>query len=321
MPEELKSAYLFSGNNRPRIEEALQRLRERFGRDAVERFQAAEASGEEVVAACNTSGLFSGDGRALIVEGVERWKAADVRALGSYLESPAPGTVLVLVAGQLKRDSALAMAVGRHGQVISYDLAKGELPGWIASQLRERGVSIGHDAARALVTLVGEDAGELAGEIDKLASWADGQEIDEEAVELLVPPRGEVAPFGLTEAWGRRDRRGVLAAYEVMLERSSDPRSSVQARMAAMLASHVGKVRACQRLAAAGVRPRDAAAKLGMHPYAAERAFAHARTYSEAELRAAIVRLSELDLAIKGESRLPGDLELERALIDLTAPE
>ena len=84
--------------------------------------------------------------------------------------------------------------------------------------------------------------------------------------------------------------------------------------------NHVGRVRACQTLAAEGVRPRDAAAKLKLHPYAAEKAFAHAANYEPEELADAVVRLAELDLALKGGSRLAGDLELERALVDVTPP-
>jgi hypothetical protein len=33
-----------------------------------------------------------------------------------------------------------------------------------------------------------------------------------------------------------------------------------------------------------------------------------------------MVRLAELDLALKGGSRLAGDLELERALVEITRP-
>jgi len=33
-----------------------------------------------------------------------------------------------------------------------------------------------------------------------------------------------------------------------------------------------------------------------------------------------MVRLAELDLALKGNSRLPGELEFSRALVDLTRP-
>jgi DNA polymerase III delta subunit len=55
-----------------------------------------------------------------------------------------------------------------------------------------------------------------------------------------------------------------------------------------------------------------------VHPYAAEKAFAQSRNFSAEELREATLRLAQLDLALKGKSRLAGDLELARALVDVT---
>jgi DNA polymerase-3 subunit delta len=123
--------------------------------------------------------------------------------------------------------------------------------------------------------------------------------------------------FALTDAWGRRDIAAVLRAADSLLERSSRELTGI----AALLASHVGKVRACQALAAEGVRPREAAGRLKMHPFAAEKAFAHAASFSVEELRAATVRLAALDAALKGRSRLSGELELARALVDVTRAE
>ncbi len=314
----LEPAYLIYGTNRQRVEEAVRRLRDRFGVEAVERLQAGETSGLEAVAACNAGGLFASGGRAVIVEGVEHWKAADTKAVSAYLEDPAPETVLALVAEQLRRDSALIKLVAKRGRVLAYEMAKKELPDWVRKQFGERGVSVGAGSAKALVELVGEDMHELACEVDKLATWADGGKIGEKDVELLVCPRGEVAPFGLTDAWGRRDVRGVLAAYELLLERASEPRPGLLAKLAGLLGSHIARVRACARLARQGVTPREAAVKLAAHPYAVEKAFAQARNFSEEELGQATVRLAELDLALKGGSRLPAELEFERALVALT---
>jgi DNA polymerase III subunit delta len=89
-------------------------------------------------------------------------------------------------------------------------------------------------------------------------------------------------------------------------------------RMIASLVNHVGRVRRCRQLAERGVRAKDAAGTLKMHPFAAEKAFAQAANFSAEELDGAIVRLAELDAAAKGGSRLPADLELERALVDVT---
>ena len=74
-------------------------------------------------------------------------------------------------------------------------------------------------------------------------------------------------------------------------------------------------VRSSRRTAFA---PRTPRAQLKMHPFAAEKAFAQAANFSAEELGDALVRLAELDAAAKGGSRLPADLELERALVDVT---
>jgi DNA polymerase III delta subunit len=66
------------------------------------------------------------------------------------------------------------------------------------------------------------------------------------------------------------------------------------------------------------MRAKDAAPRLKMHPFAAEKAFGQAANFSADELGDALVRLAELDAAAKGGSRLPADLELERALVDVT---
>ena len=78
-------------------------------------------------------------------------------------------------------------------------------------------------------------------------------------------------------------------------------------------------MRRCQQLAAEGVRSRDAAASLKRHPFYVEKVFAQASNFSEEELRSGVVRLAALDLALKGGSKLMPDLELQRALIDLSA--
>ena len=50
-----------------------------------------------------------------------------------------------------------------------------------------------------------------------------------------------------------------------------------------------------------------------------EKLYAQARNYGPDELREAVVRLAMLDHAVKGGSRLAVDLELERALVEITA--
>ena len=77
-------------------------------------------------------------------------------------------------------------------------------------------------------------------------------------------------------------------------------------------------LRDCQAFAEEGLTAREAAARLKRHPFYVEKLYAQARNYGRDELREALVRLAELDHAVKGGSRLAVDLELERALIEIT---
>jgi len=314
---ELKPVYLLTGSDRPKIARALRRLRARIGEDGVEQLSAREISGADAVAAANAMGLFGG-GRLVIIDEVERWKAADVKDMTAYLTSPSPETVLALVAGELKSDSALTKAVAKAGDVLAYDVPKKKLPEWVAEQFTRVGAKADRDACRALVELVGDSLDELASEVEKLATWANGAPIGVREVEELSAGRAETSIFTLTDAWGRRDVPAVLTAAESRLERSDRPRSVELPRLVGLLVNHVGRVRACQILADEGIRPRDAAGRLKMHPFAAEKAFAQAQNFSATELGAAVVRLARLDHALKGGSRLAPDLEFERALVEVT---
>jgi DNA polymerase III subunit delta len=319
---ELAAVYLITGTDRPKVTRALRRLRERVGEAATEILSAQEASAEDVAAACNALGLFTVERRLVVVENVERWKAADLKTLEGYLKGPAPTTVLALVGDEIKKDSALAKAVGKAGEALVYDLPKrgrkADLPRWVEAQLKERGVLIDHEAARALVDLAGENTTELASEVDKLATWANGERIGEREVLKLVPARAETPPFDLTDAWGRRDVAAALAASERIVERSGDATRDVLLRVNGLLIAHVGRVRDCRRLDAEGVPPAAAADRLKRNRFYVQKLYEQAGNFSDEELDDAIVRLARLDLALKGGSKLPGELEFTRALVDIT---
>lgn len=321
---DLLAAYLIIGTDRPKVTRALRRLRDRVGEAATEHLSAHEASGEDVAAACNALGLFTVERRLVIVDSVERWKADDVKAVGEYLKRPAPTTVLTLVGDEVKRDSTLAKAVAKAGEVLIYDLptksrgSKADLPKWVEQQFKERGVQVDRDAARALVELVGENADEILTEVDKLTTWAAGEAIHEREVSDLVPARAEIPPFDLTDAWGRRDVAAVLEASERLVERSGDAPRDVLLRTAGLLTNHISRVRECQALDAEGVPPSAGAERLKRNRFYVQKLYEQARNFSPEELGDAVIRLAELDWALKGGSRLPGELVFGRTLIEIT---
>jgi DNA polymerase III subunit delta len=326
---ELKAVYLITGGDRPKVETAVARLRRHFDEGAVERASALEATGADVVGLCNAGSLF-GDARLVLVGHVDGrrnadnrlvngWKAADVAAVSEYLTSPAPTTVLALVAEETRKDSPLAKAVASSGQVLDYPALKKNVLQWVGARFKEAGVRAEPDACAALVQLVGDDDRRaLASEIDKIATWAAGEPIGAREVEDLVAATAETPTFALTDAWAARDPAELLDAAERILGRSAKARRDETARIAAALGSHATKLKTAKRLSAQGVKSADAMGSLGTRSrYYADKLYEQAENFSGEGLRRATVRLAELDLALKGGSRLAPDFELQRALIDL----
>jgi DNA polymerase III delta subunit len=316
--DQLRSAYLLMGTDRPKIARALARLRARFGPEGVETLSASDASGEDAVAALNALGLF-GVGRLVVVQGVDGWKKDDVEALRAYLEEPAPGAVLALVAEEAPRDSSLAEVVGKRGEVLRYEVPKPKDPSvWVRSELERLGVQASDDAARRLVEIGGDDVSVLGLEVEKIATWAGGEAIGAREVELLaVPATGDTPAWALSDAWGGRDIAGVLTACEAELDQGVEP-----FLIAVRLASQVALVRTAQALAEEGLGAKEIASRLKKHEFRVRKALGHADRHSGEELDAAVIRLAGLDAALKGASRLSSELELQRALVEITrAPE
>ena len=115
--------------------------------------------------------------------------------------------------------------------------------------------------------------------MEKLATWANGEEVTEAAVDQLVAARADSPPWNLTDAWGQRNSRRPA-------RRRTDARSHpdwCHARSRALVGSltiHVRRARAAQRLEARGLSAADAAAELGVKPYPAQKLYAQVRNFS-----------------------------------------
>ena len=325
-----KPVYLLTGSDRPKIETALARLRRHFEPEAIDVASALDTSGEGAVARCNAGSLF-GDSRLVVIEDVDGrrdtegrrkggWKSADVEVVSAYLTNPAPDAVLALVGEDVKKTTALWKACAKAGQILEFAVAKRGLQVWVAEQFRQRGVQAEPEASAALLQLVGDDLIALAVEVDKLATWAGDEPVGEREVVALVAPVADMPIYELTEAWATRDTPRALALSEATFERESRQRRDTASRLAGALGGHLGRLRSITRLAADGVGSKEAAERLKLNPYYAGKLFSQAEGFSPEELHDSVVRLAELDGSLKGQSRLAPDLEVQRALVDLTRP-
>jgi DNA polymerase III delta subunit len=269
-----------------------------------------------VVASCNALGLFGGE-RLVLVRGVEGLDEAQVQDIIGYLADPTPGTCLAMFGGKgVAEDGPLATAVAKAGDVRIFDAPDDEHAAqWVVKRFSEQGISCPNGVARRIVKRAGIEIGDLALEVEKLATYRRGEAPTEADVELLVAEQLDVKPWNMTDAWGRRDGAGVISFATADIEKPDD----VQ-RISAIFANHVRRVRQALLVMEAGGSPKEVQKQLGLRsPYQAQGLCRQARAFSEPELARAVVRLSELDEAIKGGSRLDPRLELELALVEISA--
>jgi DNA polymerase-3 subunit delta len=154
--------------------------------------------------------------RAVVVRDVGALKKDARGALDRYLARPAPDVVLILVqpAGA-KPDRALA---DRATAVEFPTLTGDRVPKWIAHHASSvLGASITPAAAELLQSAVGSELPQLAAELDKLASYANGAEIDERAVSEVVGVRRGETLGDLLDRVAQRDAAGAIALVEHVL--------------------------------------------------------------------------------------------------------
>jgi len=310
-----KPAYLIAGSDWPKVDAAAARLRSQFDEGSVEQITVGEEGAPDVVGACNALGLFGGE-RLVLVRGAEALDADQVAEIAAYLEDPAPDTCLALFGGSMPEDGPLATAVAKAGDVRIFDAPDDKhAVAWVVKRFAEQGVTCPPAIAKRIVKRAGIEIGDLALEVEKLVVFGRSAAPSEQDVDRLVAEQLDVKPWNMTDAWGRRDTGAVIEFATADVERQDDV-----LRIAAIFANHVRRVRQALLVLDGGGSDKDVQKQLGLRsPYQAQGLCRQARAFSETELARAVVRLAELDEAVKGGSRLDPRLELELALAEISA--
>jgi DNA polymerase-3 subunit delta len=160
------------------------------------------------------------DRRVVVVRDAGALKKDAKAVVESYLERPAPDVVLVLLqpSGE-KPDPKFARATA-----VTFEPISGpQLSRWIAMRAEHQGTTITAGAAELLQSSVGNDLPQLNIEIEKLATYTSGAEIDEAAVAAIVGVRREESLIALLDAVGNRDAAAALRILPGLLEQ---PKSS-----------------------------------------------------------------------------------------------
>jgi DNA polymerase-3 subunit delta len=321
---EIKPAYLISGSDEAKIARTRARLRARAEREggagALELFAAGEgrrAPDVEALLASLAAISLIPTRRYLLVDGVDAWGKADTERAAEALGSLPPETTVALVA-QGKAPRALAKAVKAvGGEILSFEMPKArDLPKRLVADAAELSFELDLDAARLLIDRLGARPLRLRNELERLALWSKGGRVGSEQLEAIIADTSEEAIWALADALVEGDAAEVNRIAERLVSQGE-----ALPRVIYSLAPRLRQALRASRELEAGRSPKEVAADLSLHPYAARMLVSKAKGRSPEDLDAAIRALADLELWSRGGSDYDERVALTLALRLALEPE
>jgi len=321
---DLKPAYLIHGDDHGRIGErraALRALAESSsGAGGLENFE-GDAAAPAAIANALAAMTFAIGRRFLVVDGVERWKDADVKThIAPALAAMAADTTIAFFGreeGRFKVSPALVAAVEKAGGSVAVErnLKARELPRWLMGEAARMHIELDRDGAQALVQAVGERQQRLLRELEKLAlELGPNACIGADEVEAAAARSAERQVWGIVDALVAADP---AAAMRALLELQTQGESVT--RLVGLLARRFRDVLTIARRLEAGEAPPEIKKSLKMSPFAADRRIAEARRSDAERLSRALEILHDLELATHGATELGDQTEAVRAIVKIAS--
>jgi DNA polymerase-3 subunit delta len=258
--------------------------------------------------------------RFIVVEGVERWKEAEVKQhVLPAVAALGDDTTVAFVGredGRAKVPASLVKAVEKAGgDVIVHAVVKArELPKWAIGEARRLGVELDSGAAQALVAQVGERQQRLLRELEKLAlEHGEGTRLGVEEIEGAAES-AERQVWGLVDALVARDRRGSVRAYLELRDQGE-----TLGRLVPLIARRVREVLVIAERLERGESPTQVKASVKGNPWAVDRRIKEARATDTDALRDALEVLAQLELDTRGMGDLAEDTLAVRAIERMAA--
>ncbi len=318
-----KPAYLIHGDDHGRIGERRARLRAlaetQSGAGGVEVLEGESAT--PAAAAGVLSAMTLGLGRRfVIVDGVERWKEAELDELEAAIMDLDPETTAAFFAredARVKAPKCLHAAVEAAGGDVSCESAvkPWELPKWVAAQARERGLELESGAAKALVARVGERQQRLLRELEKLSLWlGPGGRVGLEEVDEMAATSSERRAYSLADALVAGDGPAATRLYLELRDQAE--------RLPSLLYAMTRRVRDALEVVGrldAGEPAAQVKRSLRMPPRAADRFLEHARRADRDGLRRTLEELADLELDSRGARAAAEDTAAVRTILRVSA--
>ena len=269
----------------------------------LETFEAKTSSVQGWIAAVKTISFFGGD-KLVIVRGLDEasWDDDNTQALLDYASNPAEASCLVLTARKADRKRKLYKALTKLKGAGECDAPhESALNPWLRNRAKTSGRTLSQNAARLMIERVGPRPGLLAGELEKVITFAGKTKtIDENAVLEVVGEMRLEKIFDLTDALKAKNAARALRILRNHLEHGEEP-----VKLLGMIAWQFRLIWEVKHHQTTGTPPSRIAQKMGVAPFQAEQALRFTGKFSEGQLRDGFRRLFQADRELKGSGKAP----------------
>lgn len=317
------SAYLFYGEESYLLLTSLRQLKEKLIDPVAEefnyhRFTTENFSGEALLNSAENLPMM-GQRTMIQVDDVDLFALPEEerKRVTTLLEDLPPYCCLVFAywGAPYKPDGRmrnLSAAIKQHVQLVEFRKQEEKaLTGWIARHFRRHGKTISRDLCRYLIALTGGSMFTLDREIEKIAAYAHGPEIQQADIDAVTEPVLDIAVFRMTDDLGDGNYLGALEKLNILLENQQEPILILGA-----VGAHFRRLSAARILGEAGYGIGDLMRLTGTPEFIAKRAMPAARRFSAQFLRRATAMILETDMQLKTSYDQPERL-LELLLLQL----
>ena len=169
-------------------------------------FYGKDANMEDVLNACRRYPVFS-DKQVVIIKEAQQMR--DIEKIESYLNAPLASTILLIAYKEKTFDKRKAFGKSLHKKATVLSTKKlydNELPQWVASMVKQKGLEIEPKALQILIDHIGNDLQRMENEVEKVSLNLKGRKkINEDDIEAFVGVSKEFNVFELQKAIISRD--------------------------------------------------------------------------------------------------------------------
>ena len=260
---------------------------------------------------------FLADRRVVVIRDADKFISAHRDRLENYLKSPAMTSTLILVCRSFPKNTRVSKAAVAAGGLLTEckKLSGRGLVDFVIAEARTRGKRIDYVVAARLADLVGQDAGVLTSEVEKLCLYAaDRPAIAADDVADLVGITREEKIFAVMDAAAAGNVQHALRLWSQVIV--TDPAASFKA--VGGMAHVIRRWIQAHRMVAEGLSIREIAPKAMM--WGRERELdTILRRLSPARLKRILAAIADLDSQAKVGSRSI-DTGVEALLCEMAAP-